>query len=135
MRIMSKAKRTGMTVRQAAIASALAFCVAFTPAAFGQQQAFPSPEAAMDAFGDAVARSDDDKMRALLGQSPGRLIRTVRLRRAADLIEARAHNLSTIAYKVGFSDQSHFSRAFKQLYGVSPSAYGERVEADRGSSA
>jgi hypothetical protein len=67
MRIMSKAKRTGMTVRQAAIASALAFCVAFTPAAFGQQQAFPSPEAAMDAFGDAVARSDDDKMRALLG--------------------------------------------------------------------
>lgn len=32
-------------------------------------------------------------------------------------------SISTIAYRTGFSDVAHFSRRFKQRYGVSPSAY------------
>ena len=67
MPITNNSKRTVMTLRLAGIAGALALCFALTPAAFAQQKAFASPEAAMDAFGDAVARSDDDAMRALLG--------------------------------------------------------------------
>lgn len=67
MPITNSSKRTVKTARLAAIAGALALCFALTPAAFAQQKAFASPEAAMDAFGDAVARSDDDEMRALLG--------------------------------------------------------------------
>jgi hypothetical protein len=54
-----------MYVASFAIAGAL--FVAGTPTAFAQQQTFPSPEAAMNAFGDAVATSDDDAMKALLG--------------------------------------------------------------------
>lgn len=38
------------------------------------QKAFDTPEAAMQAFGDAVATSDDVAMQALLGQSARRLI-------------------------------------------------------------
>ncbi len=48
-------------------AVALALLVAAAPAALAQQKVFPSPEAAMNAFGEAVATSDEDAMKALLG--------------------------------------------------------------------
>jgi hypothetical protein len=51
----------------ASFASVLALLVVAAPTALAQQKAFPSPEAAMNAFGDAVATSDDDAMKALLG--------------------------------------------------------------------
>jgi hypothetical protein len=51
----------------AALAAALALFVGWTPAAVAQQKTFPSPEAAMNAFGDAVATSDEDAMKAVLG--------------------------------------------------------------------
>jgi hypothetical protein len=46
---------------------AAALLVASAPAALAQQKTFPSPEAAMNAFGDAVATSDEDALKALLG--------------------------------------------------------------------
>jgi len=49
------------------LAVAVAIFVAATPMAFAQQKAFASPEAAMNAFGDAIATSDDDAVKALLG--------------------------------------------------------------------
>ena len=63
------------------------------------------------------------KLRALIDQPPGRLIRSLRLQRAAALLEADAGNVGTIAYRVGFSDQAHFSRSFKKHFGVPPSEY------------
>jgi len=47
--------------------AALVVVAAWVPAAFAQQQTFPSPIAAMNAFGDAVATSDQDALKALLG--------------------------------------------------------------------
>jgi Protein of unknown function (DUF2950) len=49
------------------LAVAVALFVAGTPMAFAQQKAFASPEAAMNAFGDAIATSDDDAVKAILG--------------------------------------------------------------------
>jgi CheY-like chemotaxis protein len=63
------------------------------------------------------------KLRALIDQAPGQLIRSVRLQRAADLVAAGAGNISTIAYRVGFSDQAHFTRTFKRHMGMTPSEY------------
>lgn len=37
--------------------------------------------------------------------------------------QGKTANLSEIAYKWGFNHPAHFSRAFKQQYGVAPSAY------------
>jgi Protein of unknown function (DUF2950) len=51
----------------ASFASVLALLVASAPAVLAQQKAFPSPEAAMNALGEAVATSDDDAMKGLLG--------------------------------------------------------------------
>ena len=46
----------------------------------------------------------------------------LRLARALDLI-AQREDLSGLAQDVGFSSHSHFSAAFKQLYGVTPAEF------------
>jgi AraC-like DNA-binding protein len=68
------------------------------------------------------------KLTALLGLSPGALIRAMRLQRAADLIRSGSLQLGQIAYATGFSDQANFSRSFKKHFGCTPSAYRDRPE-------
>ena len=61
------------------------------------------------------------KLTALTNQSPGEFIRYLRLHRAMDLLKGGAGTVAEIAYRVGFSDPSYFSRRFHQLFGVAPS--------------
>jgi two-component system, sensor histidine kinase ChiS len=63
------------------------------------------------------------KLNALVGQPAGQLIRSMRLQRAADLLEQKAGTIAEICYEMGFSDQAYFSRAFKKQFGCSPSEY------------
>lgn len=63
------------------------------------------------------------KLQALLNQAPGQLIRNIRLQRAAELIKQNVGNLAEICFQTGFNDQTYFSKAFKQQFGCSPSAY------------
>jgi two-component system, sensor histidine kinase ChiS len=65
------------------------------------------------------------KLKALIDQSPGQLIGSLRLQRAADLLAQKAGTVSEICYKVGFSDNSYFARAFKKQFGCSPSEYSQ----------
>jgi hypothetical protein len=67
MRFTLQQFRGSVTAYAASLAVAAALFVAATPAAVAQQKAFASPEAAMNAFGDAIATSDDDAVKALLG--------------------------------------------------------------------
>ncbi|MGA0559296.1 chromate resistance protein ChrB domain-containing protein [Larkinella sp. VNQ87] len=53
----------------------------------------------------------------------GEYIRKVRIEKAIQLLETADNTLSEIAYLTGFSDQSHFTRIFKQHTGKSPSQY------------
>lgn len=55
--------------------------------------------------------------------SYGEYIRKLRIEKAIHLLETTTYRLSEIAYLTGFSDQSHFTRIFKKLYGQNPSAY------------
>ncbi len=59
--------RSMLQGRFASLAAAFALLFAVAPAALAQQKTFPSPEAAMNAFGDALATNDEDAMKALLG--------------------------------------------------------------------
>jgi signal transduction histidine kinase/ligand-binding sensor domain-containing protein/CheY-like chemotaxis protein len=68
------------------------------------------------------------KLKALIDQPPGHLIRSLRLQRAADLLEKNAGSVSEICFKVGFSDNAYFSRAFKKQFGVSPSEYHDHIK-------
>ena len=63
------------------------------------------------------------KLNALIDQPPGKLIRSMRLQRAADLIKQNAGNIAEVCYQVGFSDQANFTRSFKKQFGISPSQY------------
>ncbi|MEM7367731.1 MAG: response regulator [Bacteroidota bacterium] len=63
------------------------------------------------------------KLKAIIGQSAGKLIRSMRLQRAADLISQQAGTISDIAYELGFSSPNNFSTAFKKQFGTSPSEY------------
>lgn len=58
------------------------------------------------------------------GTTIGRLIRERRLRAAyRDLARAGRHSTVTeVAYRWGFSDSAHFSRVFKNEYGITPSS-------------
>ena len=63
------------------------------------------------------------KITSLIGESPVELIRRIRLKRAADLIEKNFGNITEIAYEVGFNNPAYFSECFKKQFGVSPSQY------------
>jgi len=66
------------------------------------------------------------KLKALTDQTPSEFIRTLRLKRAAKLIEQKFGNIAQITYEVGFNNLSYFAKCFKELYGVLPSEYGKQ---------
>lgn len=66
------------------------------------------------------------KIKSITGFPPSELIRSIRLRKAARLILYKVDTVSQIALMVGFDDYSHFSKAFKKHFGVSPSSYEEK---------
>lgn len=61
------------------------------------------------------------KLTALIDQPPVEFIRNFRLRRAKEMLEAGAGNVSEIGYAVGFSSPAYFSKAFRDAFGVAPS--------------
>lgn len=63
------------------------------------------------------------KIKGLTSMSTTEFIKTIRLKKAAQLIENNAGSISEIAYMVGFDNLSYFTRCFKQYYKVSPSEY------------
>jgi len=63
------------------------------------------------------------KLKALIDQPAGQLMRSLCLQRAADLLKNKAGTVAGICYKLGFNDQAYFSRAFKKQFGCSPSEY------------
>ena len=69
------------------------------------------------------------KIFSLLGETPGELIRTIRMKKAADLIEHHFGNLSEIALEVGFNNPAYFSECFKKQFGLSPSQYQQKFTA------
>jgi YesN/AraC family two-component response regulator len=57
----------------------------------------------------------------------GEYIRKLRIEKAIQLIKDNKYSLTEIAYLTGFSDQSHFTRIFKQHTGKNPLAYKKDV--------
>jgi DNA-binding response OmpR family regulator len=63
------------------------------------------------------------KFRALVDQSPTELIRTIRLKKAAELLSQKSGTVSEVAYDVGFNTLSYFTKCFKEQFGVNPSEF------------
>ncbi|MFN0217090.1 MAG: ATP-binding protein, partial [Saprospiraceae bacterium] len=63
------------------------------------------------------------KLKALTNSSISELVKSVRLERAVELLREGKLNISEITWQTGFSSPSVFSRAFKEVYGKTPSEY------------
>jgi signal transduction histidine kinase/DNA-binding response OmpR family regulator len=66
------------------------------------------------------------KLKALIDQPAGQLIRSMRLQRAADLLKQNAGTVAEIAYRLGFGSQAHFTTMFLKQFGCTPSEYKKR---------
>ena len=60
------------------------------------------------------------KLKALTGKGGNDLIRSIRLQRAAQLLQAGKQSVADVAYAVGFNDPNYFTRAFRKEFGASP---------------
>ena len=68
-----------------------------------------------------------ESFRRAYGQSIGTTLRRFRLERArADLARDPQRTLAEVALQAGFADQSHFTRHFRRLFGVTPGQYRRR---------
>ena len=63
------------------------------------------------------------KLKNLTDNSPGDLIRNIRLTKAAELLKDGELNVTEVSYEIGISSRSNFSKIFKEKYGVTPSEY------------
>ena len=63
------------------------------------------------------------KIQSLVGQTPIEFVKTIRLKKAAHLLETNAYTISEISMIVGFTDPGYFSTCFKKQYNEAPSEY------------
>ncbi len=67
------------------------------------------------------------KMFNLSGKTPVEFIKSVRLKRAVQLLETNQYTISEIAYQVGYNDPRYFAKNFKAEYTVLPSHYLDHI--------
>lgn len=67
--------------------------------------------------------------------SVSQLIRQIRLKRGMELLKESSHNVSEVAFEVGFSSSSYFIKCFREQYGYPPGDLGnrEQIELDTNS--
>jgi AraC-like DNA-binding protein len=63
------------------------------------------------------------KLKAVTNQKPNEYITIVRFKKAVELLLEGNLNISEVAYAVGFTEVTHFTRAFTRIYGKSPRKY------------
>ena len=68
------------------------------------------------------------KLSTLVDKSPSLFIRSVRLKRAADLIRKGGMSMAEVADRAGFSSASYMSKCFQEEFGCKPSEYAARTQ-------
>lgn len=61
------------------------------------------------------------KLKALIDQTPGDLLRLVRLQRALELLRSNVGSVAEVGYMVGFGNPANFSTSFSRHFGYAPS--------------
>lgn len=95
-----------------------------------------SPDLDVDFFASEIGMSRAQlyrKFNALTNQTVKEFVRTVRLKKAAEMLESGKFNVSEVAYAVGFGDLPYFTRSFKAQFGINPSRYQHRDSVNRNS--
>lgn len=66
------------------------------------------------------------KFEAFANMTVKEFIRSVRLKRAAQMLEQGSMTVSEVAWAVGFKDMSYFRKCFKDEFGMTPTEFGKR---------
>lgn len=74
-------------------------------------------------LGDFPEKQLYRKLKQFTGLSAVEYIRSIRLKRAALLLQSGSFTVSEVMYSVGFSNASYFTRAFSAAYNMTPSEY------------
>jgi signal transduction histidine kinase/ligand-binding sensor domain-containing protein/DNA-binding NarL/FixJ family response regulator len=61
------------------------------------------------------------KIKELTDLAPNEFIRTIRLKKSAELLKSKKYNVSEVTNLIGFNDPLYFSRCFKKQFGFPPS--------------
>lgn len=94
------------------------------------QQHLSDPDYSVESMADAANMSRSTfgrKLRAMMGQAPADLLRDMRLKRAATLIDEDELTVAQVAYEVGFNDPHYFGKCFKAYHGMTPTEYKARA--------
>ena len=63
------------------------------------------------------------KVKSLMGVSPVDFVKTMRIKRAVQLLEQDELTVSEVGYMSGFTTPQYFSRVFKEAMGCTPKEY------------
>ena len=61
------------------------------------------------------------KLKTTTNKTPNQLISSVRMYKAKELLRSQKYNIAEVAYQVGFTSPSYFTKKFKEEFGTSPS--------------
>jgi len=87
------------------------------------QENLANSDLSVEQIGDEIGLSRVQlyrKVKALTGYSPVEIIRKARLTRARHLLQTTERTVSEVAYAVGFSTPSYFSKCYKDEFGENP---------------
>ena len=65
------------------------------------------------------------KLQSITGNTPSDFIKSIRLKRAAQILQGSQLTMVEVADRVGFSSASYFTKCFKDMFGVLPTQYAE----------
>lgn len=68
-----------------------------------------------------------EMFKAETGLTPNDYVQRLRVNRACDPLAASGESITSIAYRMGFSDSQYFARVFRKYMGETPSAYRQRA--------
>jgi AraC-like DNA-binding protein len=67
------------------------------------------------------------KIKSISGQSIGDFIRTLRLKKAVQIMTHEDVSLSEVMYRIGIQTQSYFTKAFKKEFGKTPTQFVQEI--------
>ena len=65
------------------------------------------------------------KIKTLADVTPNEMIQIVRLKKAAQLLKDGRYQVGEVAYMVGFSNPSYFSKCFHKQFGIKPGEFAQ----------
>jgi AraC-like DNA-binding protein len=63
------------------------------------------------------------KIKQISGVTPNRLILSMRLKKAAELLSEGKYRVNEVCYRVGFNNPSYFAKCFRKQFGKLPKEF------------